>query len=343
MRSVSIIIPNWNGKDLLRSYLPSVLAAAAQYGGQAEIVVVDDGSSDGSVDMLHRKFFGVKVIAHRHNKGFGRACWSGAAATGQAVLIFLNSDVSVEPDFIEPLVNYFEDPSVFAVSPLIFNDNGTLSDVTISIPYLRRAKIRYRPFPVDCLLAKNAVLAQPWVTLFPIGGAFAVDRRRFMQLQGFDDLFAPFYYEDTDLGFRAWRRGWKCIVAPGSRVTHFHRGTIARTFSQYKVRAIRKRNRLLFHWKNFTSPGLLRRHLLMQLLRLCYRPFCLDTMIVVATAFALGSFGKAMDRRRVEQRYTVCSEEEIFRMIAAANDKNRRMIPTHAASFRGVSKVQEGN
>ena len=340
MKSVSIVIPNWNGQDLLCRYLPTVLNAAKQYAGHAEIIVVDDGSSDPSVDMLHREFSGVKVIVHRQNKGFGRACKSGAAAAGHSVLIFLNSDVSVAPDFIEPLVNGFEDPSVFAVSPLVFNDDGTLSDVTVSIPYLRRAKIRFRLFPVNCLLDQTAALAQPWVTLFPIGGAFAADRSRFLQLQGFDDLFHPFYYEDTDLGFRAWRRGWKCIVAPASRVTHFHRGTIARSFKQFKVRAIRKRNRLLFHWKNFTSPGLLRKHLLLHLLRLCYRPFCLDGMIVVATALALTSFGKAMTRRRAEQQHVICREEEIFQRIADANDKNRQMMPATAVSKNAVLDKQ---
>ncbi len=339
MKSVSIVIPNWNGQDLLRRYLPSVLTAATHYAGNAEIIVVDDASSDRSVDMLQREFARVKVIGHRQNKGFGRACGTGAAAAGHSVLIFLNSDVNVAPDFITPLVSCFEDPSVFAASPLIFNEDGSLGDVTISIPYLRRAKIRYRRFPVDCLLDDGAARVPPWATLFPIGGAFAVDRSRFMQLQGFDDLFHPFYYEDADLGMRAWRRGWKCVVTPASRVTHFHQGTIARAFNQFKVRAIRKRNRLLFHWKNLVSPGLLRKHLVLHLLRLCYRPLVLDGMILVASAQAVAFFGKAMARRRIEQQHVVCREEEIFQTIAAVNDRNRQRMSTAAPSVGGGAQA----
>jgi len=342
MQAVSIVIPNWNGQDLLHRYLPSVLKAVQQYPGPAEVIVVDDASSDGSLDMLHREFAAVKVIAHRQNRGFGRACGSGAAAAAHGVLIFLNSDVSVQPDFIAPLVDGFQEPSVFSVCPLVFDEAGSPSDVSCSIPYLKRGKIRYRPFPADCLPAERNAAVESLYTFFPLGGAFAVDRSRFLQLQGFDDLFYPFYYEDTDLGFRAWRRGWKCVVAPGSRVTHFHRGTIARSFQQMRVRAIRKRNRLLLHWKNLTSPALLRRHLAWHLLRVCYRPFCLDGMIVVATAMALKSMGRALQRRRREQKAVVRREEEIFEMIAAAAEKACRAAAATAGSCSGAPVDRRG-
>ena len=327
MKSVSIIIPNWNGADLLQAYLPSVLKAQAAYCGQVEILVVDDASTDNSVKILQQDFPGIRAVVHEHNRGFGQACWSGARAAQHPILVFLNSDVEVSPDFIKPLVTGLEDPAAFAASPLIFDGSGKLSNVTISIPYFRRGKIRYRSFPPRQLLSPVAALPKPWLTLFPIGAAFAVDRGRFIELQGFDDLFNPFYYEDTDLGFRAWRRGWQCIVVPESRVTHYHdAGTIGRSFKQFKVRAIRKRNRLFYLWKNLTTARLLRQHLLFQLLRICYRPFCLDFMILVATVLAIPGFGAAMGRRRQEQQCSVHSEEKIFQIINSANQANRQVI-----------------
>jgi GT2 family glycosyltransferase len=329
MKSVSIVIPNWNGADLLQTYLPSVLQAQAKYPGRAELIVVDDGSTDNSVEVLRESFPGVKAVVHPHNRGFGQACWSGAQAAGNAVLIILNSDVKVAPDFIEPLVQCLSDPTVFAASPLIFNDSGRLSNVTISIPYFRRGKIRYKSFAPELLLSQSAPLPNRWLTLFPIGAAFAVDHARFLELQGFDELFKPFYYEDTDLGFRAWRRGWKCVVVPESRVAHHHASTIARSFKQYRVSAIRKRNRLLYLWKNLTTARLLRQHLLFQLLRVCYRPFCLDWMILVATILAVPGFRAAMQRRRQEQKCVVNSEDQIFEIIHAANLANRRAIEAH--------------
>ncbi|MEE4262785.1 MAG: glycosyltransferase family 2 protein [Desulfobacteraceae bacterium] len=327
MKSVSIIIPNWNGADLLRAHLPSVVDAEKKYRGTIEVIVVDDASSDASLEILQEEFPGIKAVVHPNNLGFGRACWSGAQTAQHSILIFLNSDVAVAPDFVEPLVNNLEDPAAFAASPLIFDDQNNLSNATISIPYFRRGKIRYQRFPTRHLLHKGPPLPNPWYTLFPSGAAFAVDRARFLELQGFDDLFSPFYYEDTDLGFRAWRRGWKCIVAPESRVTHHHySGTITRSFKQLKVRAIRKRNRLFFLWKNLTTARLLRQHLLFQLLRVCYRPFCLDWMILVATVLAIQGFNAAMQKRRAEQKFVVNSEEAIFQIIGSANQANRRAI-----------------
>lgn len=335
MTSVSIIIPNWNGSDLLNAYLPSVLTAQKKYQGNTEIIVVDDASTDRSVNLLKKEFPNIKTVLHDQNQGFGKACWSGAQASKHPVLIFLNSDVEVDPDFIAPLMKNFKDPSVFAASPLILNENGSPSDVTISMPYFRRGKIRYKTFPPGKLLNTTSSLPSPWYTLFPLGGAFAVDRKRFLTLQGFDDLFFPFYYEDTDLGFCAWRRGWKCIVVPESRVTHFHKGTIARSFNHFKIKAIRKRNRLLYLWKNLTSPGLLRQQILFQLLRLFYSPFLLDGMTVVATILAIPRFRKAMRRRCNEQKYIVNSEKNIFKIINSANRANCRVIESSAYSTCG--------
>jgi GT2 family glycosyltransferase len=326
MKSVSIIIPTWNGADLLDAYLPSVLEAQAAYRGKAEVIVVDDASTDGTVGLLQEAYPAVRAVVHKSNRGFGRACWSGAQAADNPVLIFLNSDVQVTRDFIGPLAVCLEDPSAFAASPLIFDDKGDLSNVTISIPYFRRGKIRYKSFPPGQLLNTDASLPSPWYTLFPIGAAFAVDRARFLKLGGFDQLFSPFYYEDTDLGFRAWRRGWKCIVVPEARVSHYHNGTIARSYKRLRVRAIRKRNRLFYLWKNLTTPRLLRQHLIFQLLRVCYRPFCLDWLVLASTALAVPKFSAAMRRRREEQKAVVNSEEQIFEIINSASQANRRAI-----------------
>ena len=208
MTSISIIIPNWNGADLLRAYLPSVLEAKQKYPGKVEIIVVDDASTDASVDTLNEKFPAIRTVVHKQNLGFGQACWTGARTAEHPVLIFLNSDVEVDSQFIEPLAHCLKNPANFAASPLIFDEGGNLSDVTICIPYFRLGKIRYKAFPPQLLLDSRCQLPHPWYTLFPVGAAFAVRRERFLELQGFDDLFSPFYYEDTDLGFRAWRRGW---------------------------------------------------------------------------------------------------------------------------------------
>jgi GT2 family glycosyltransferase len=323
---VSLIIPNWNGADLLSAYLPSVMAAQKDYPGQTEVIVVDDASSDGSVNLLQTEFPDVKLVVHELNQGFGKACWSGALTARYSILIFLNSDVEVDPAFVAPLVSCFEDPTIFTASPLIFSEDGQLNNITIRIPYFRRGKIRFRSFPLELLLKDTGSLPYSWYTLFPLGAAFAVDRSRFLKLKGFDDLFIPFYYEDTDLGLRAWRRGWKCIVVPSSRVIHFHEGTILRSFKKFKVSALRKRNRLFFLWKNLTSPKLFWKHFLFHGLRLCYRPLLFDGMVHVATILAIPGLFKAAAKRRREKDIGVYSEEQIFQIIGAACAENRRVL-----------------
>ena len=82
------------------------------------------------------------------------------------------------------------------------------------------------------------------------GGSCAFDRRKFWELGGFDELLAPFYLEDTDLGYLAWKRGWKNLYQPASVVYHEHRGTIGRRFSEAHIQGVLKKNFLLFTWKN---------------------------------------------------------------------------------------------
>jgi glycosyltransferase involved in cell wall biosynthesis len=82
------------------------------------------------------------------------------------------------------------------------------------------------------------------------GGSCAFDRRKFLELGGFDHLLRPFYLEDTDLGMMAWKRGWKVLYQPRSVVYHEHRGTIGKKFSQQYIQGVLKKNFALFAWKN---------------------------------------------------------------------------------------------
>ncbi|MBI5083509.1 MAG: glycosyltransferase, partial [Acidobacteria bacterium] len=101
-------------------------------------------------------------------------------------------------------------------------------------------------------------------SLFPCfyggGGSCAFHRRKFLELGGFDHLLRPFYLEDTDLGYMAWKRGWKVLYQPASKVWHEHRGTIGKKFSQRYIDGVLKKNFLLFCWKNVHEPARLAGH-----------------------------------------------------------------------------------
>jgi GT2 family glycosyltransferase len=314
MRSVSIVIPNWNGADLLRQNLPAALVAARAHSAPAEVIVVDDGSRDESRDVVKAQD-GVRLVEHERNRGFGPACLTGAQSARHELLFLLNSDARPEPDALGPLCRAFESPEVFAASPLVLEEGGSAANVTISVPYLRRGRIAYRPRSVQALAGPAAAKGLCWFTFFPLGGAVVFDRARFLALGGFDALFHPFYYEDVDLGFRAWRRGWTCVVIPESRVHHSGGGTIGRAFAERRVRVIRKRNRMLFHCKNLIGRFSAARFVAQQIARALARLLRFDPIELLGTLAALPSVPEALARRRVERETATRTDAEIFALI----------------------------
>ena len=252
--AASIVIPNWNGRDLLEKYLPSVVASIANHPG-SEVIVVDNGSEDDSVDFVWRNHPSVRVVALNRNLGFGAGSNEGFKAARNEIVVLLNSDMRVDPGFLAPLLEGFTDDKVFAVSCQIFmSDDQKLREETgLTEGWWLQGALRVS-HRID-----------PKVTqLFPCfyggGGSCAFDRRKFLKLGGFDHLFKPFYLEDTDLGYLAWKRGWKVLYQPASIVYHEHRGTIGKRFSDGYIQGVLKKNFLLFTWKNIHDWKLLTSH-----------------------------------------------------------------------------------
>src|ERR1700722_5052871 len=253
--AASVVIPNWNGRDLLEQYLPSVEAALAGHPDN-EVIVVDNGSSDGSADFVRRAFPGARVLALDRNHGFGGGSNAGFRAAKNDVVVLLNSDMRVAPDFLAPLLEGFEDDRVFAVSCQIFFRDPKKPREETGLTQGRwqdgGLKVGHRIDPT---------LSDVFPCFYGGGGSCAFDRRKFLELGGFDDVLAPFYLEDTDLGYMAWKRGWKVLYQPRSRVYHEHRGTIGKRFSEAQIQAVLKKNYLLFCWKNIHEWPRLAGHL----------------------------------------------------------------------------------
>jgi GT2 family glycosyltransferase/glycosyltransferase involved in cell wall biosynthesis len=248
-RAASLVIPNWNGRDLLERFLPSWVAAIADH-PESEIIVVDNGSTDGSADWIRAAWPQVRVLPLPKNLGFGGGSNAGFRAAQNDVVVLLNSDMRVEPDFLAPLLAGFTDEAVFAVSCQIF-----LTDPSPGKPLKRREETGLTEgWWQDGMLRVGHREDNAVDRLFPCfyggGGSCAFDRRKFLSLGGFDELLAPFYLEDTDLGFMAWKRDWKVLYQPASVVYHEHRGTIGRRFSAGYIESILQKNFVLFAWKN---------------------------------------------------------------------------------------------
>jgi GT2 family glycosyltransferase/glycosyltransferase involved in cell wall biosynthesis len=241
---VSIVIPNWNGRDLLAKYLPSVIASIENH-PDSEVIVVDNASTDGSVAFVEETFPDVRVLRLKENLGFGGGSNAGFRAAHHDIVVLLNSDMRVEPDFIQPLLDGFTDEKVFSVTcQIFFSDPSKIRQETgLTESWWQQGGLRVRH-------RADEKIRELYPCAYGGGGSCAFDRRKFLSLGGFDELFAPFYLEDTDLGYLAWKRGWKSMYQPASVVYHEHRGTIGKTFSDAYIQSVLKKNFLLFTWKN---------------------------------------------------------------------------------------------
>ncbi len=247
-RCASVVIPNWNGKDLLEKYLPSVIEAMAG-NPQNEVIVVDNGSADGSAEFVRTRFPSVRLLALEKNLGFGGGSNYGFRHAKNDIVVLLNSDMRVAPDFLSPLLACFNESNVFASTcQIFFSDPGRNREETgLTQGWWAQGALRVRHI-ID------EEINSPFPCFYAGGGSSAFDRRKFLELGGFDPLLEPFYLEDTDLGYAAWKRGWKILYQPQSHVWHEHRGTIGKNFNRVYIENIVRKNFLLFCWKNIHSP-----------------------------------------------------------------------------------------
>ncbi len=254
--AVSVVIPTWNGRDLLEKYLPSVVVAA-RFHPDNEVIVVDNASEDGTAEYVHRAFPTVRLLALEKNLGFGGGNNAGVAAARNDIVVVLNNDMRVMPDTFQRLLEGFRgSPGVFAVSAQIF----------FSDPNKRREETGLTEGSFQGGLFRVGHLIEETPGVYPAfyagGGSSAYDREMFLELGGFHSLFHPFYIEDTDLSYAAWKRGWQVLYQPAAVVYHEHRGTIGKRFSPAEIDAVLKRNHVLMVWKNIHSWRLLAEHFL---------------------------------------------------------------------------------
>lgn len=317
---VTLIIPNYNGARLLESNLPSVLSALAAYPGGGHLIVVDDGSSDASLDVLARDFPQVEVVRHAVNQGFAEAVHSGVRAATTEALIFLNSDVQPEPGFIAPLLRRLgADDGVFSVQSAIRQDAGNIH------PYCL-ARFRFRAGALK-RLSTPRLGDRPWYCLYASGGSMAVAKTKFLALGGFQPIFKPFYWEDFDLGVRAWRRGWRSCLEPASVVLHQERGAIRDHVKRQRVRRALQGNRLLAELMHFPATTLALFFLPRTLLRGLARTLAGDLGYWRAVFDAALKAPEALTIRRAVQATAVQDFRQVLRLIEQENASHAELAP----------------
>lgn len=253
---ITVIIPNYNGAQLLRKNLPSVKVACKAYGEQCSIIVVDDGSADDSLSVLQHEFPEVEVVIHDKNKGFAEAIHSGVNAAKTELLFLLNSDVEVQADIFVPLVSYFDDPTTFSVNPLIYDEQGEVKRHSWNLRQFKTGTLKLMRWDLNDALNRR-LNGEKLATAYAHGGSFMVRKSMFQALGGFHPIYKPFYSEDYDLGLRAWRRGWPSYFEPRAHIVHQSVGSIRSNVKMNYIKSIRRRNRYVLEWIHLTTPQLL--------------------------------------------------------------------------------------
>ncbi|HUS16068.1 MAG TPA: glycosyltransferase family 2 protein, partial [Chloroflexia bacterium] len=250
----SVVIVSWNVRDLLRACLKSLPAAAGSL--STEVVVVDNGSADGSADMVRGEFPGVRLLAETANHGFARGNNLGiAAARGRRVLL-LNPDTEMHPGSLVTLAGYLDShPGVGLVGPRLLNSDGTPQSSRRRFPTL--ATVLVESTPLQPLFPRLGVLQRyyvndrsddepqdvDWVT----GACMLVRREALLAVHGFDPGYFM-YSEELDLCRRLRRAGWRIAYVPIAVVVHHEGRSSEQNVPERHVRFQEARLRSCARW-----------------------------------------------------------------------------------------------
>jgi len=290
---VSIVIPNYNGKTILESNLPALVRATGNVNNNIkEVIVVDNGSTDGSKELLSDKYPKIKVVRLDKNYGFSLAVNKGVAISKGNLILLLNNDVSPSINFLEPVFKHFDDPQVFGVS---LHEKGY---------YWTEGKLEN-----GFIAYKSGAKSKRSHDTFWVAGSSGVFRKSIWnKLGGLDEeLLSPFYWEDIDLGYRASKRGYKLVWEPRANVVHKHASTASTQISRGYLQRIQERNQLLFIWKNLTSARMMRKHYSGLARRILRNPGYLRIFVM-----ALWKMPTVIRKRRIEKKECKVSDEAII-------------------------------
>lgn len=280
-KSISVVLPNYNGRHLLEKNLPSIIEALT--GFEHEIIVVDDCSADDSVEFLQHTYPDIVLIKNEINLGFSTTCNTGIFAAKHPLLCVANTDVTFTPEYFTNMVDEFDDTDLFAVKGDIVNYASSYDDVMsidrTTTMYYKRGFLR---FDTSNPLLERAVFSGDDDIYVGLGCCFVCDREMMIKLQGFDEIYSPFYWEDSDLARRAMHNGYKLLYLPESIVYHQASSTIANYRSNVQRRLISNRNKFLFCWQHLDTKKFWISHVPTTILNLLVRWLIIDWKYYVA-------------------------------------------------------------
>ena len=253
MKRVAVVILNWNGEKMLREFLPDVV----RHSTGAEIVVADNASTDGSLQMLEREFPTVRRIVLDRNHGFAQGYHLALEQVDAEFYLLLNNDVQVGADWLSPLIEYMDkNPHVAACQPklLCHWDRTRFEYAGASGGYIDAWGYPYcRGRVMGTVEEDRGQYDEPASLLWATGAALMIRREAYWQVGGLDGRFFA-HQEEIDLCWRLRNRGYGIACVPQSKVWHVGGGTLPKD-SPHKT-YLNFRNNLLLLYKNLPDERL---------------------------------------------------------------------------------------
>lgn len=294
----AVVVLNHNGEGLLPRCMESVLRAGEACSARCRAVVIDNQSTDGSLELLRTRFPDVTVVRRPNDYLFS---YNGVIRSLEAkIVVALNNDVYLDDGFLEALLPHFGEPDVFAATGRILEWDTDRFALPLSRQAAKITAGWLKQYPQDMSTAGP--------TIYCIGAAVAYDREKFLELGGFDTLFRPHSFEDFDISYRAWKRGWRCLYEPRAVAWHKVAATIGRYYTDYPVFM---KNWFLSQWVNMTDPWPLMTHIALLPGRLVKAALRRDAAYLSGFFMAAGQLPAVLRGRRTRPR--VCGDREVLR------------------------------
>ncbi len=297
---ISIVIPSWNGINLLKECLNSIFVLAEFKGGENEILVIDDGSTDGTFEFVKQNYPNVRIIHNEKNMGFGYTCNRGVKEAKNELIVLINNDILMTEGFLEPLKEHFKDESIFSVTPKLYGWDRKTFKWGMHIGHFKNGYISLWN-EADTPDGEGIYNSSP--TIFAIGGAMVFRKSDFLWLGGFDEIYRPNCWEDIDISYRAWKRGLRVIYEPRSLM--YHKGKATLTYERHKE----IKNEISFTWKNITDWDILKEHLNLLPLNLQKQGY----LFLKGFLWALNLLPLTLFHRLKERRFIQQNDNDIFK------------------------------
>lgn len=290
-KSISVVIPNYNGEHLLAKNLPSLFNAIKEF--DYEIIIVDDCSNDGSISFLQNRYPEVTIIKNKTNLGFSGTCNKGIFAAKLDLVCIVNTDVTFSDDYFKTAITALNETNVFAIKGDIINYGKDFQDI---INTEKSSRVYYKHGFLRLNRDINSTEVTSYLkdnpTFVLLGCCFLCKREILLELGGYNEIYSPFYWEDSDIALRAISLGYKLIYLPEARVFHQMGSTISNHRSNTKRQLVSFRNKFFFTWQHLERKDILLTHIPITLFNLLTRWVILDWKYYAALAMALHSASK---------------------------------------------------